>query len=73
MTCSCNKDCEHLDKAKTCKEVEADVKICKEVKQANCSTNQFSDIQNKCKDLNECGSNVDCKDKDKSVLKLRYK
>lgn len=70
MTCSCNKDCEHLDKAKSCKQVEADVKICKQVNETNvCKTNQFSDIENKCKNLNECGSNADCRDKEKSVCK----
>ena len=70
MTCSCNKDCEHLEKAKSCKEVEVDVKICTEVNKTNiCATNQFTDREKKCKDLNECGSNADCKDKEKSVCK----
>ena len=31
MVCSCNKDCEHLEEAKACKEVEENLKICTEI------------------------------------------
>ena len=70
VTCSCNKDCEHLEKAKTCQQVEGDAKVCKETKETTvCSKTQFLDVENSCKELNECGTNTDCKEKYKSVCK----